>query len=170
MKPTVYVDLDGVLADLEAGYNERWGYVPGPADGPPDKHFWPNIMATPDFFRRLPLTEDADLLTAHLRVLRVTGDIEELNVLTSCSDTWYDSVAAQKREWVEEMFGGMFDNIYTVRKGKDKALHASGSLDILIDDTKENVNAFRKAGGQAILYRNYRDALPDLMRALHASH
>lgn len=166
----LHLDLDGVLFDLEKGYEQQFGYIPGPADGPPDAKFWPNIMRSKTFFRDLPLLEDADLLVAEAVVARSKGIVDEVCVLTSCSDTWYDSVRGQKLEAIAKHFGDTFDAVHTVRRGRDKARYARHHHDILVDDTHENIAAWRKAPGQGILYRAYHHATPDLRRALNASN
>lgn len=153
----VYVDLDGVLADLDAGYYAKWGYTPGPADGPPDPAFWKNIMGDKRFFAELPLMEDAELLVNTVKMLSPTVEF-----LTACSDTWYDSVRAQKIEWAGKHFPGI--PIHTVRRGTDKARYARSKHDILIDDTHANINAWRKAGGSGVLYRSFEDAMPSIRR------
>lgn len=169
MIDTIYVDLDGVLFDLEEGYRQQFGYIPGPADGPPDPLFWSNIMGSPTFFRDLPLHKEADQLVYMLRTLQARMGVE-LEVLTSCSTSWYDSVAEQKRTSVQRHFPGLFSRVNTVKRGKDKALFAASSCDLLIDDTCENVMAFREAGGSAIFYRDFKGFTKEMEALLVPTH
>lgn len=158
----IHIDLDGVLFDLDKGYEEKWGYKPGPADGPKDPQFWKNIMGDPRFFADLPLMEDAELLVATFKALQAQERVGDVCILTACSDTWYDSVRSQKIEAVERYWPDL--KVHTVRKGQHKARYASHPTHVLIDDTHTNINLWRKAGGTGVLYRSFEDAMPNIRR------
>lgn len=65
----------------------------------------------------------------------------------------------EKKEWVKKHFGDLINHIeITVDKGRV----AKSKKDILIDDRDKYVDVFRSAGGSAIMFKNYKQAIQDL--------
>jgi 5'(3')-deoxyribonucleotidase len=62
----------------------------------------------------------------------------------------------EKTQWMADNFPGMYD---TVIADKDKGKHAIGKHGILVDDRDKYIEGFTKAGGSAIKYLNYKDAI-----------
>jgi len=104
---------------------------------------WANVASVPDFFSGLPETPDA----------RKLWDLADANgkarILTALSKS-LDSCLAQKLSWVK-VFGIDIDRVTAVTGRKNKVLYCQPG-DVLIDDLKENIEAWESAGGRGILY------------------
>lgn len=131
----LFLDLDGVLADFEAGahdvlkmsaaeYQERYG-----AGG-----FWKKLATAPDFYNTLALLPDAQQLmdaVVHLDPIILTG----LPI-----GKWAEP---QKRAWVERHFPGI-QVITTQARFKSKYCSPG---DVLVDDRDQYRDAWESAGG-----------------------
>ena len=140
---TLYLDLDGVLADFDKAAGERMGtdniykyeFVWGQAK------FWEKINVDPDFFAELEVMPDAwDLM----------GAVSHLNpiILTALPRTGAEMVDKQKRRWVDDNFGA-YDVIACQTKDKPNFCQPG---DILIDDRAINRDAWIKKGGTYIIH------------------
>jgi hypothetical protein len=141
---TLYLDLDGVLADFDkaAGYHlgtnniYKYEFVWGQAK------FWEKLSAADDFFSDLEPTVDcADLIdaVAHLDPI----------ILTALPYTNADVVAEQKRDWVQFHLGQGYEVITC--QTKDKPNYCKPG-DILIDDRAVNRDAWLAKGGTYIIH------------------
>lgn len=139
---TIYVDLDGVLADFDCDAElylhtdniYKYEFVWGP------KKFWDKLNEFPNFFRELPKKADADHLFFNLPW--------DITVLTALPSTDAARVEEQKRAWVHEHYEGT--PVITCQT-KDKPSFCSPG-DILIDDRAINRDAWIKAGGTYIIH------------------
>lgn len=154
-----YVDLDGVLANLEQ-YVEAW---------------------TGMTFPELRHSEGDEGFTNFVRRQRAQGhsvfdqlepmpDAYELwdyvlpyhpNILTATGEP-VAPAKAEKIRWVHDELTG-FDHIYTVQHGQEKARYAA-SNHVLIDDTEHCVIPWREAGGIGILHINARETIAQLKK------
>ena len=90
--------------------------------------------------------EEYQWFTSLYKMLQNKEGVKEIVFLTSPS---YDpSSACGKLFWLKSRFGRDFTNYVLTSR---KELLASPNV-VLIDDLVANVNAFRKAGGHAILF------------------
>lgn len=144
---TLYLDLDGVLADFDKAAGDRMGtdniyryeFVWG------TKKFWEKINADEFFFADLEPMEDAyDLLEA----------VGHLNptILTALPSENFETIAEQKRNWVSQHIGGY--NVITCFT-KDKPDYCKRG-DILIDDRAVNRDAWIAKGGTYIIHTTAR--------------
>lgn len=136
----IFLDLDGVMADFDRAFPERFGVS---HEGMPKKEMWKYISSVPDFFATLPACEGAmDAWRSWLVHLQPV-------VLTSCGASHYQEIAVQKKRWVRENLGeGVL--VIPVSDGLDKSLLVHSSGDILIDDFGKNCDAWQLAGGIAV--------------------
>ena len=134
--PHVFLDCDGVLADFDAYAMDYFGGIPprlaekemGSAE------FWRRLEAKGDFYRNMPVMDDAYELFDGLKHLHPT-------ILTGCPrGNWAE---AQKIAWAEEHFPGV--PIITCRSA-DKRLHANPG-DVLIDDWNQHRARWIEHGG-----------------------
>lgn len=155
VKLTLYLDLDGVMADFDAHFPATFGLD---HRGLADDAMWARINAHPSYFRDMPPMPGA---------LYFFQEIEPLApvILTACPKSAYAHAARQKRAWVREHLGS--DTVVLpVMGGSNKPLFMHRPGDILIDDFRRNTEAWAAAGGRAILHRNFTDTLAMLRSAL----
>lgn len=154
-KTQILLDMDGVLVDflsgaitalnrdfnrtvtLEQYVNEFGMWETYDYYGITVKEFWHSIHSTPDFWYNLKPTPWAVQL---YKMLELLGDV---TIVTSPSE--YPDCYAQKARWLSD-FGISGSSVFM---GSRKYLMAGNG--ILIDDYYKNVNAFRDAGGEAVL-------------------
>lgn len=141
---TVYLDLDGVMADFDAAFPARFGVSHIEME---KKEMWRHIATDPQFFRNLPPMPGA--LEAWGSWLQWHNPI----ILTACSVSHFESVAQQKREWVRHHLGRGVQMV-PVTSGEFKPLVMREVGDILIDDWSKNTNAWAAAGGTAIKHEH----------------
>jgi 5'(3')-deoxyribonucleotidase len=156
--PRLYLDLDGVMADFDAHFPAMFGVD---HKSMLDDDMWSQINSHPSYFRDMPVCPGA---------LNFFKSIEALNpiVLTACPRTNYAHAAQQKREWVREHLGRHV-HVLPVIGGTSKPLFMHAAGDILIDDFERNTTAWAKAGGVAILHRNFEDTKKALSLAFRAA-
>ena len=143
----VYLDLDGVLANFDAGYRALFGWTPN--HDLTDEQ-WETIHAQEDFFFNLPLYEGAVKLFLNLP--------RAVNILTACPKSHYGSVARQKRRWVQKHFGD-YVTVLPVMGSHNKPLFMHAPGDLLIDDYGKNCREWSAAGGIAIKHEAVDDTI-----------
>lgn len=143
---TLFLDLDGVMADFDGYFTQRFGVSPltFPANSP---DMWKLINQEKDFFYNIPAMSGAqqfyrDLIEAGLYP----------NILTACPHSDYAGVADQKKRWVRNRLGDHLLVIPTYGSST-KPLFLQHPGDVLIDDWDKNCKAWNEAGGYAIQYK-----------------
>jgi hypothetical protein len=145
----LYVDLDGVLADLTTYVEDLLGItIKTQSDGNwhNDDEIWDEIRkrdGEPNFQNLQPLSDAMELWNFlkpyKPHILTATGHPEEAN-------------AKKKREWVKRHLSG-YGEVHTVPKSKLKAQFAAPNH-ILIDDRTKSTRPWKQAGGIAILHKS----------------
>jgi hypothetical protein len=141
---TLYLDLDGVLADFDKAAGNALGtdniykyeFVWGQAK------FWEKLSIDDDFFGELELMPDA---------WELLGAVEHLDpiILTALPFTNAEAVDRQKREWVGDNLGWNYEVITC--QTKDKPNYCKPG-DILIDDRAINRDRWIEKGGTYIIH------------------
>ena len=146
----LFLDLDGVLADFDAGARKILGMSPADFEARHNKReFWRRLARTRDFYATLPLMPDAMLLFEAVKHLEPT-------ILTGLPlGNW---AAPQKVKWAAEHFPGT--KIITTM-ARDKFRHMTG-MDVLVDDRADHRDKWESAGGTFIHHKNARDSLARL--------
>lgn len=149
MEGTIFLDLDGVLADLQTALEKKFDvdltdFHKGGADfeetfGVDVKTFWE--MLYPNFWVDIPKMPDADLILALVEPYNPT-------IFTAHPGYGIESCVVGKLWWIQDNLPEYYKND-RVLIGRDKSIIAPGNL--LIDDSDYNVNQWRMAGGKAIL-------------------
>jgi len=136
---TLYIDLDGVMADFDGAFPAIFGLDHRSLA---DDEMWGHINSHPSFFRDLPPMAGA---------LDFFRSVEHLNpvILTACPKSNYPHVAAQKRAWVRAHLSQTC-LVLPVLGGRHKPLFMHQAGDVLIDDFGKNCAAWTAAGGIAI--------------------
>ena len=157
---TLYLDMDGVLADF---YKEYSKYDPEKADR---KKFRAAVLEH-SIFEKLDFMPDTQELLNH--VCKLNGiTIEILTSMGTFDDTQGSMARNQKLRWLDKKNIPYKANF--VRAKHEKAQYASPTS-ILIDDSPGCIAPFIEAGGHGILHVNASDTIRILdatLKALHA--
>lgn len=139
--PTIYLDLDGVMADFDGHFPALFGTDHRVI---PEEEMWRTINAYPAYFRGMPIFAGAK---AFFHSISWMNPI----ILTACPWSNYQDVARQKRGWVREHLSSTCQ-ILPVMGGRNKPLFMHSPGDILIDDYKRNIAAWEDEGGVGLLH------------------
>jgi len=153
----IYVDLDGVMADLDKLVKERTGksFEQLRATGTGFTQFCAAEREEGrTIFDELDKMPDADVLWSYL--VKYDPDI-----LTA---TGYptEKATAEKIRWVTNNLNG-YIHIYMTTSGAEKHKYAA-SNHILIDDRMKAIGPWRKAGGIGILHTSAADTISQLQK------
>ena len=153
---TVYVDMDGVIADFFTELARHYG-VDHWKDIPNKEESILALQGT-DFFGRLPKFPTSDEL------IRFVDDATdgEWCILSAPLRGDYDNCTMWKRFWLDKNNYYPSEAIFT--SGKQKYATENGQPNILIDDKPENIEAWIKNGGIGIRYQANEDSLDDLKK------
>lgn len=136
---TLYIDLDGVMADFDASFPAIFGLDHRTLD---DDVLWMHINGHPSFFRDLPPMSGA------VEFFRSVEHLQPV-ILTACPKSSYSVAAQQKRAWVREHLSATC-LVLPVLGGVNKPLFMHQAGDVLIDDFEKNCVAWTRAGGLAV--------------------
>jgi hypothetical protein len=149
----LFVDLDGVLSDLDRFIHGLLGVGFEDIRGPVFTLFLSKYRkAGATFFDRLPLTPDANTIWRYIAPYQP-------DILTATGPERVKATA-EKIRWVHDNLTN-FGQIHTVASGKQKYQYAAPNH-ILIDDTPINVKLWNDAGGIGILHRNAHTTIKEL--------
>ncbi len=148
---TLYLDMDGVLADFDAGAEAVLGASPQSykrCHG--ESAMWRALHAVPGFYAGLPMMADAPVLweaVRHLRPVILTGVPGSL-----------PEAADDKRRWAARWFPRT--EVITCAS-RDKALYCRVG-DVIIDDRPRYRHLWERAGGRWITHTSARESLSQL--------
>lgn len=142
---TIFLDMDGVVADFDAYAQSLLGYsTPGGKRYPLED--WAVIKSNPRFYRDLETCRFANVLVE--ACLEITNDVKFLTAIPRANDVpwcFNDKVEWARERWpMIPVWFGPYSN--------DKHLHCKPG-DILIDDRDDNINDWDAAGGKGILHQ-----------------
>lgn len=156
MTQTLFLDLDGVLADFDktAGAilgtdnTYKFEFVHG------NREFWRRLDEVPDLFASFDPMPDAYELWDAVKHLDPV-------ILTALPKTNAASVDQQKRDWVSRHLGPTVRVITCETEDKPKFCRAG---DVLVDDRAVNRSAWWAAGGDFILHTDARSTIERLWK------
>ena len=154
---TLYLDMDGVVADFDE-YAARTLGIP-PSSGIYPDEVWYKLASNARLYRDLIKTPYADELVFQCsRIAKEQNyQLQFLTAVPKGNDVpwaFYDKVV-----WAQKYFPGipvMFGPF-----SKDKHVHCQPG-DILIDDRKSNIEEWAAAGGNAILHTDFASTMSQL--------
>jgi 5'(3')-deoxyribonucleotidase len=169
---TLYLDMDGVLADFDLqfenltneppsvferkkGTKQMWSAIFNEGS-----KFWSEMQPMPDFhiFREYILKLKSNP-KVRVEILTSTS-AEQIGVnFPQDATKFVGEIEKGKAEWIQKYLPGTKIN-YAV-SGTDKSRWATKSS-ILIDDLYKNIEQFIAAGGEGIVYRNGNQAMKDI--------
>jgi len=155
MLPTIFIDMDGVLADLHDGITKFSG-DPNITDmsSPLYKEWLPKYVEINGFYTQAPMP-NASKLVEFLIKLHKSGKVK-LAILTSHGQFYepFSEVIRQKKAWLEKNFPQLNKMPFcATSSGADKSILASPNS-LLIDDHSKNIIHFIDAGGHGIVYED----------------
>jgi 5'(3')-deoxyribonucleotidase len=159
---TIFLDMDGVVADFDKYANEILGYsTPGGKRYPLED--WAKISANPRFYRHLDLCPYADLLVNTVwKLAKQHGyEVKFLTAVPRANDVPY--CFQDKVEWAKENFPEI--PVWFGPYSHDKQVHCRPG-DVLIDDRDDNINDWNSAGGIGILHQGDVTRTIDQLRQL----
>jgi hypothetical protein len=158
LKTKVFCDLDGVLADFDAGVLKL--FKKKPAEVSP-KVLWPRLATTPGYYAPLPWMPEGKQLWAAIAPLNPV-------ILTGLPrGKWAEP---QKREWCARELGAEVEVICCASKDKHKYCPPGNDLTdgemrsraVLIDDRESARESWEAAGGRFVLFTSTEDAITQL--------
>jgi 5'(3')-deoxyribonucleotidase/phosphopantetheine adenylyltransferase len=166
-KPTVYVDMDGVVADFFGGVEQmfgvkHWKELTSKLSGGDLKQEVIDKITGSDFFAHLPKFNTADQLIEMVK--NFTGG--SYSVLTSPLIGDHENSAEQKKVWIRKHMPNPDAVIVTGRKESYAVNKQTKQPNILIDDRPVNIERWTGRGGYGILYQANRDSLTKVEQGL----
>jgi 5'-nucleotidase len=154
IKKTIYVDMDGVVADFETGFNKLYDVQLN--DLTKDElRVYKAKFAEDGFYENLPPFKNAyDLIVA------LKAKYERVEILTAVGVFDTEEVIRQKRVWCVK-------NLPLVRfkwvvKAATKDKYAAPDA-LLIDDRAKSYDPFKAAGGQICIHKTIEETFLALM-------
>lgn len=147
----VYLDLDGVMVNLDKKIQEVFGTD---YKNVPSNVLWNTLGEIDNLFLNLEPMPSYLTLFNYLQQLHNTGVIK-LEILTSLPYSTKKLVTSKgdKTEWVRQYLDKDI-KVNTVVGGAKKAKFVTQPTDILIDDLERNITAWQNAGGVGILHKS----------------
>jgi 5'(3')-deoxyribonucleotidase len=157
---TIFLDMDGVVADFDAHASKLAGADVKVNDKYPDS-VWQRITADPHLYFNLPVCARADELVRTALILAHENDMDVkfLTAVPHGNDVpfaFYDKV-----KWVDIHFPGI--PVWFGPYSHDKWLRA-GQRNILVDDRRSNIDEWNQAGGIGIYHVGDMDDTLDRLR------
>lgn len=146
---TLFLDLDGVLADFDTHVEALFGAPPSDL---PLSQMWARAAATPGFFETMPLMPDALELWDFCRPFRP-------QILTGLPrGRWAEK---QKRRWVAAHLGPDVPVITCLSRNKCDFANPG---DVLVDDTTKYAHLWEARGGRFIRHTSASESIAQLQR------
>ena len=140
----LFLDLDGVMTDLEGDYLRRFGHAMDEAES--KAKMWSSIYSIEDYFYHLPPLDGA--LDFYKKIKGIHFPI----ILTACPTSRYHEVADQKKRWVKKYLGTTA-LVLPAHGSESKKAYIQDDGDILIDDYGKNCREWEENGGIAVQHR-----------------
>ena len=146
---TIYIDMDGVVADFDTFVSNLLGRPIGWNDSKQDltDEEWVKLASVDSLYYQLPMMPDATKLVAYAKSLSTRFYVGFLTAIPR--RTTIPSAQADKQAWVSKYFPGMRMDIGPFSRDKQKWCIPG---DILIDDRPSNIAEWTAAGGIAVYH------------------
>ena len=153
VKPILYVDMDGVLADFYGPFNKMAG-VDSWKDASKDtvSQVLRDITKQKDFWINLDVLSDVPKLMSAIKTL-FNGQYKILSKALAGDKR----VMSQKKQWVQSNLAMQPNETIIMPATADKGMYAKqgdGTANILIDDFGYNIKKWKSAGGIGIQHTN----------------
>jgi 5'(3')-deoxyribonucleotidase len=155
MIPTIFIDMDGVLADLHTGIVALSGDASITDNRSALFKTWLPKYVELNGFENQAAMPNAGKLVTFLTMLQ-KADKAKLAILTSHGEFYepFSEVIRQKKAWLEKNFPQLNKIPFcATASGAAKSILANPNA-LLIDDHYKNINHFTDAGGHGIVYED----------------
>lgn len=161
---TISLDMDGVLADFDTRCVEMIGKRL--MDFETSQAGWDALGDLRlDMYKDLPKMKDADYLVRNVIELSYHNGYS-VGVLTAVPKLGRVPMAKQhKREWLSMHFPHLLFDFNIGPWAQDKYKHCNPG-DVLIDDSKLNIEQWNKAGGYGILHVDAETSIRELKKII----
>lgn len=168
-KINVFLDLDGVMVDFDAKLHELFGKSYDEVKQ--EMHvgdIWGKLGDVDHLFLNLKPLPHYKTLFNYLNCLHKIGAINKFEILTSIPHPTKQLKTSRqdKIDWVRQHLDANIV-VNTVFGGEKKARYVKDSNDILIDDMVRNIDAWNKAGGTGIHFKNNADTIAAIGKLLN---
>ena len=154
---TLFIDLDGVLSDMDTAYAAITG-------APPDKKLdnvdWRLVVAEPGFYANMPPMPDMRELWDYVSTW------PDVVILTGVP-TYVPEAEADKRAWVTKHLGAHVRMIGC--KSRNKSLHMKPG-DIIVDDWEKHRKLWTDKGGIWVMHTSAAESIAALKELAWSMH
>lgn len=156
---TLYLDMDGVLCDMEHTYQQEFGMTPLQARNTSKEVYdtnWRQFVAR-RCFRRLPKHPGADQLLNYVKTLE-----GKVNIAILSSSSGLEShflVQHDKLIWLED---NQVNYPALIVPGRFYKKNYATPNAFLVDDFPANIHEFVAAGGHGIIHKDSNEAIAKL--------
>ena len=171
IKPyTIYCDMDGVLCDFDQGYEKLTGESTDEANAKGKSYFWKLFRESvgeneKDFWANLPWQPGGEELWNYIKSSSpniLSAPAVDFNLPQDQQlNPEFNQAIQGKKEWISKHLNGVNKEIFV--PAPQKSTFAT-SKHILIDDMQKNIDAWRAAGGKAILHTSSPKTIEDLKK------
>lgn len=159
---TIYIDMDGVVADFNLFVSELLGRQIGWGIHDLTSEEWDILANVPNLYRKLPLIEESVKMVGLCKSFSSRVNVEFLTAIPRQSTM--PSAKQDKIDWITEYFP--FTPVNFGPFSKDKQNWARPG-DILIDDKLSNIEEWGVAGGIPVYhFGNYENTMKLILFAL----
>jgi FMN phosphatase YigB (HAD superfamily) len=172
-KYTIYCDMDGVLCNFDLGYEKLTDMPTAKANSYSKSFFWDLFrkkldekgVQERDFWANLPWQPGGQELWNYIKS-------SNPNILSSPAIDFnlpqdqqlnpdYNQAIQGKKQWIAKNLSGVNEEIFV--PAVQKSTFAT-SKHILIDDMRKNIDAWKAAGGKAILHTSTANTIQQLQK------
>lgn len=166
----IFVDMDGVLCNFEkrfqdlnkehltsSEYESKYG----------DKSIWPIIDADGEaYWTEMPWMPDGQEMWQYVEKYNPTILSAPSRNPTSKSGKvqWLENHIKLPNYQVQTKAKQGWDGVSKIILNSDKWRYATGSMDVLIDDTPKKIDGWRHAGGTGILHTSAKSTIQELQK------
>lgn len=154
----IYLDMDGVIANFEKRYVERYGHVSEQVRRSVFRDNFKDFIET-EQFATLDMMDDARELISYLESLDIPTEI----LSSTAYDEVFETISTQKCRWLMTHNVKFLSNFVPGKRHKYKWARPDA---VIIDDTFSVIEDWEKAGGIAIHHKNTSTTLQHLKSIL----